>query len=187
VIFELDGDTNLSQVDHSAKVKISKCGKIIKRFTTVPEENFDDIALIDGVGIVDENNPLKDEDIANLQAYLDNLKEDVDIDETGTYHWELREEIHLPLGAAAAPPTKKKMLAPRAAQEPPLAPAPPRRTKTLAPLKTPCPPKPSCRCRQRFQRREFQLRAKEKGKPSKKKNIQSSNRNSTQSGPSKRG
>jgi hypothetical protein len=96
VIFELDGDTDLSQVDHSAKVKFSKCGKIMKRFTTVPEEKFDAIALIGGVGIVDDKKPEKDEDIANLQAYLDNMKDDVDVDKIGTNHWELREEIHLP-------------------------------------------------------------------------------------------
>jgi hypothetical protein len=89
VIFELDGDTDLSQVDHSAKVKFSKCGKIMKRFTTVPEEKFDAIALIGGVGIVDDENPEKDEDIANLQAYLDKKKDDVDIDEIGTKNWEL--------------------------------------------------------------------------------------------------
>jgi hypothetical protein len=59
VIFELDGDTDLSQVDHFAKVKIIKCGKIMKRFTTVPEEKFDVIALIGGVGVVHEENQKK--------------------------------------------------------------------------------------------------------------------------------
>jgi hypothetical protein len=61
VIFELDGNTDLSQVDHLAKVNFSKCGKIMKRFTTVPEEKFDAIALIGGVGVVDEEKPEKDE------------------------------------------------------------------------------------------------------------------------------
>jgi hypothetical protein len=96
VIFELDSDTDLSQVDQSAKGNFSKCGKLMERFTTVPEEKFDDISLIGGVGIVDKNNPEKDEDIVDLQAYLDQKRDDVNINKIGTSHWELQEEIHLP-------------------------------------------------------------------------------------------
>ena len=90
ILFEADGE--VQNIEDVQRITIREDGDGVVRYTKTPKAKTDAIKLIGGV--VDGANKEKNEDIANLKAYLDQRKKEVkaEISENGDI-WEVRDEI----------------------------------------------------------------------------------------------
>ena len=96
VLFEADGEVD--KVEDVQRIKIEGGGTKVVRYTKVPTAKKNAISLIGGV--VTGPNQEKSEDVANLQAYLDqraSLVKVSEAEEDGGV-WETREELDLEFG-----------------------------------------------------------------------------------------
>ena len=92
-LFEADGE--IQNIEDIQRIEIDgDTGKKVSRFTKTPKAKMDAETLIGGV--VQGPNKLKNEDVANLKAYLDDRKKMVkaEVTENGET-WEIRDELHL--------------------------------------------------------------------------------------------